>query len=69
MASANKISVEIDPASIEVINLVRAANNLLMLRKNLISKDFDKFWPELCGVLHELAMATKAVERLILSKK
>ena len=66
MANANlEVTVKIDPSSVEVINLIRAANSLLEFRQGIISKEFDKFSPTLCGALHDLAMAVKAAEQCV----
>lgn len=66
MANANlEVTIKIDPSSVEVVNLIRAANSLLEFRQGIISKEFDKFSPTLCGALHDLAMAVKAAEQSV----
>ena len=64
MAKANlEVTVKIDPSSVEVFTLIRAANNLLYFREGIIAKEYDKFSPTLCGALHDLAMAVKDAEQ------
>jgi hypothetical protein len=66
MANASlEVTVKIDPSSVEVVNLIRAANSLLDFRQGIISKEFDKFSPTLCGALHDLSMAVKAAEQCV----
>lgn len=66
MANANlEVTVKIDPSSAEVLALIRAANDLLYFREGIIAKEYDKFSPTLCGVLHDLAMAVKAAEQCV----
>ena len=66
MANANlEVVVKIDPSSAQVIKLIRAANSLLKFRQGIISKEFDKFSPALCGALHDLAMAVKDAEQMV----
>lgn len=66
MANANlEVTVKIDPSSVEILALIRAANDLLYFRKGIIAKEYDKFSPTLCGALHDLAMAVKAAEQCV----
>ena len=66
MANANlEVTVKIDPSSVEVFALIRAANDLLYFREGIIAKEYDKFSPTLCGALHDLAMAVKAAEQCV----
>jgi hypothetical protein len=66
MANANiEVTLKIDPATLKVANLIRSANFLLGFRQRIISKEFDKFSPSLCGALHDLSMAVKEVEEIL----
>jgi hypothetical protein len=58
-----EVIVKIDPSSVEVLNLIRAANGLLKFQQGIIAKEFDEFSPVLCGALHDLSMAVKAAEQ------
>ena len=66
MANANlEVTVKIDPSSVEVVNLIRAANNLLEFQQAIISKEFDVYSPTLCEALHVLAVAVKVAEQCV----
>ena len=46
--------------------LIQAAKNLLEFRIAILSKEFDVNSPTLAGALHDLAMAVKSAEQIIL---
>lgn len=68
MANVNlEVNVKIDPSIVEIVSLIRAANDLLCFREGIIAKEYDKFSPTLCGALHDLAMAVEAAEHRVQS--